>query len=667
MCDDHLPGGGPGSAGSGVSRRNFLGGVAAAALLPQLPWAARLPLRSAARPVAANGRSAYSLAMHVHSSFSEYDGSMDAQLWQATQNAVDVLWWTEHDQRLNDLDYRKTVHFTSLTAEQPGPGEGKPWKWQQQHSGPVASGSGGIVATPCSPNDPVAGGALSLAVRSQSTSAALYGYQAVAPEFNYRANLTGQSLNIDVLLTPGWSRGYLELAIGTSHHEAAGGRPAGDYALSYRLVPVGGPGSRTAQGNLGVVTIPVDNSSGWATVTVTPADDIAALWPDLDFRDFSLYQLYLHAVSLGDGVSGYLDYLRFTRSLSGEVLLQQQHSMSTRLAAQYPSVRQQQGLEISLNLPAPGMDPYHHLNWFGSGVTVQKYGDMTPVQWSKHLAGTVVPHIHSAGGLASYNHPFGVGLPTTPLLQTGQDSNLHQRAQAMLPSGEYPGSPGALGCDLLEVGYVLRGGSGATPVGMDLKHHLRLWDVMSRNAIFLTGNGTNDDHWGKNWHGTTNNWATSVWAPSTSLADLLAALAAGRAWCWSLSEFSDPSASLDLMVDGCCPMGSVSLSALATRKLTVTATGIPTGGSLQVLQGTVDYAGSSGLDSNKRQIASYTAAQLASHGGSETTTVDTTTESYLRTVVLDASGTTIIGASNPVWLLQNAPPSGIPAPRQASC
>src|SRR5215475_10517594 len=113
MCDDRQPGGGPESVGSRVSRRNFLGGMAAA-LLPQLPWAARLPLRSAARPVAANGMSAYSLAMHVHSSFSEFDGSMDAPLWQATQNAVDVLWWTEHDQRLNDLGYRRTAHFTSL-------------------------------------------------------------------------------------------------------------------------------------------------------------------------------------------------------------------------------------------------------------------------------------------------------------------------------------------------------------------------------------------------------------------------------------------------------------------------------------------------------------------------------------------------------------------------
>jgi hypothetical protein len=664
MCDDHPPGGGLGGVGSGVSRRNFLGGVTAAALLSQLPWAARLPLRSAARPVAANGMSAYSMAMHVHSSFSEYDGSMDAQLWQATQNAVDVLWWTEHDQRLNDLDYRKTVHFTSLTDEQPGKGQGPPWDWQSQHSGPVASSSGSIVQTPCSPNDPVVGGALSLAVTSSSTSPALYGFWAKA--LNYQANLAGQSLSIDVLLNPGWARGYLEFAMVTSYHEAYGGRPAGDYALSYRLVPAGGQGGRTAEGDLGVVTIPVDNSSGWVTVTVTPAEDVAALWPDLDYRDFGLSQLSLHAVSLGDAVSGYFDYLRFKRSLSGEVLLQQQHQIGARLATEYPSVIQQYGLEFSLN---PGTaDP--HLNWFGSGVTVQDYGDKSTPQWLAYLASTVADLIHPAGGLASYNHPFGVNWPTNK--SPNQKGLLASTAALLLPSGAYPGAPAALGCDLLEVGYPLRGGPSPGAVGaggVDLAHHLALWDVMSRNAVFLTGNGTSDDHWGQNWREgmSNNNWATSVWASSTGLSDLLAALAAGRAWCGSLSQFGGPSATLDLVADGCCPMGSVSLSALTTRQLTVTATGIPTGGWLHVLQGAVDYAGHAGLASNAQKIHTFTAAQLASHGGSGTVTVDTTAESYIRTVVLDASGQTIIGASNPVWLLHNAPPGGIPAPRQTSC
>jgi hypothetical protein len=54
---------------------------------------------------------------------------MDAQLHQATANSVGVLWWTDHDHRMDGLDYRDTVHFTSLTHEQaartraaPGPG-----------------------------------------------------------------------------------------------------------------------------------------------------------------------------------------------------------------------------------------------------------------------------------------------------------------------------------------------------------------------------------------------------------------------------------------------------------------------------------------------------------------------------------------------------------------
>ena len=90
------------------------GAAAAAALLRQFP---RLPLHSPARPVSVGGLSAFSMAMHVHSSFSEQDGSMDSQLFQATKNSVDVLWWTDHDTRMDGIGYRQVVHFTSLTKE----------------------------------------------------------------------------------------------------------------------------------------------------------------------------------------------------------------------------------------------------------------------------------------------------------------------------------------------------------------------------------------------------------------------------------------------------------------------------------------------------------------------------------------------------------------------
>ncbi len=401
---------------------------------------------------------------------------------------------------------------------------------------------------------------------------------------------------------------------------------------------------RIANGLTGIVTIPVTPDSGsdpWGTMTINPAEDIAALWPDMDHRDFGLYELTLSAVSTGDLVEGYFDYLRFNRSISGEAFFKQQADMGTALAARYRSVVQQQGLEVSLSLP--------HVNWFGTSVSIPDYGSTSGRrQYDAYLAQNLIPKVHASGGLISYNHPFGyAGIPELP--QSQQDAMLVQTANGMLPTSS---APAALGADLLEVGYALR-------QGMDLAHHVALWDIMSRNALFLTGNGTNDDHFGQNWLGPMNNWFSSVWAPGTSIGDLLAALAAGRAWCASLSRYRG---SLDLLVDGTVPMGSVSVSKVVSRKLVASATAIPAQGRLQILQGAVDYAGAASLAANTRVIGSYTAAELA--GGSVAQRIDTTKDSFVRTQVLDSSGT-LAALSNPVWLLRSAPPGGIPAPRRS--
>ena len=44
--------------------------------------------------------------------------------------------------------------------------------------------------------------------------------------------------------------------------------------------------------------------------------------------------------------------------------------------------------------------------------------------------------------------------------------------------------------------------------------------------------------------------------------------------------------------------------------------------------------------------------------------MDTSADSFLRTQVTDQPGN-VIALSNPVWLLQNPPPNGIPPPRAA--
>jgi hypothetical protein len=641
MCDDH-----------GVTRRGFLQGAGAATaagiLLPAVRVPGRMPLRSPARPMTPDGIAGYSMAMHIHSSFSEQNGSMDAQLYQATQNAVDVCWWSDHDSRLDGFNYRDVVHFTSLTGERGGTDQGGAWRWVRQESGSLASGNsfGGIVQNPCSPNDPVSGGSLNVSAQSINSRPASFGFYANSStsNYNYRDNLTGQSLLIDILLNSGWQNGYLELQIRTSYHEASGGRPAGNYTLSYRFVPGGGLGaaSRTPSGTLGVVTIPVNPATrgGWTTVTITPSDDIAALWPDLDYRDFALWGLVLSAVSTGDVVSGYFDYLRFDRTKTGGELFTQQQSMMQALAGKYPRVVQMQSLECSWAQP--------HCNWFGPNITVPTYQGVTPTRqaYVTYLEDTVLPGIHQAGGLYSYNHPFGT--KTGPLLLASQQATLSQQVAAqLLPSA-------CLGADLLEVGYPLRGHCG-------IETHLGLWDVFSRNAIFLTGNGTSDNHTGENWQLDPNNWVTSAWSASTNMSDLTAAMAAGQLWCGSLVGFGQGS-SLNLTVDGSCPMGSVSLSMVSSRRLTVYATGVPAGGSVQVVQGVVDYAGTRDPVPNSRVIASFPAVQL--DGGHISLNVSNTSESFVRTVVTDHTGT-IVGASNPAWLLHQAPPNGIPRPRLA--
>ncbi len=657
MCDDHPA---PISAEDqrpGVSRRAVLSGAVAAGIAATGALGIAgctsqpAPARRAARDTATDGLSAYSMAMHVHSSFSEQNGSMDSQLFQAAKNSVDVLWWTEHDARMEGLQYAKVVNFTSLTRAhgklgQAGMIDATAWQWQARTSGPIARDSQGrVVGSPVSPNDPNRQGSLHLTAKSMGTHPATFGYYANSKPagWNYRDNLTGQSLHLDVMLTPGWRDGYLELLINSSYHEATGGRPAGLYALSYRFVPAGMPGGRVAQGNTGVVTIPVTPSggSGWYPAVLSPADDIAALWPDVDHRDFALWELTLSAVSTGEEVGGYFGYLRFDRTKSGEAFLQQQIDMSAKLAPKYPAVTQRQGLEVSWKLP--------HMNWFGQSISMPSYQGVTPDGYPAFLEHTVVPDIHKAGGLVSYNHPFGYSFTEKLLPKFKQNAALKQVAAAMLPTAA---APAALGADLLEVGYPNR-------QGVNLNHHVALWDLLSRNGAFLTGLGSSDDHWGQNWHGMLNNWFTTVWARSTAIPDLLTALASGRAWSGSLSGYRG---SMDLLADGAAPMGSVSVSSVTSRRLTAYATDLPANSSLQLIQGEVDYAGRGDLVPKRKVIATYRAADLAS--GAVTLTVDTSKDSFVRSHILDVSGKPV-ALSNPVWLLRKAPPGGVPPHRAA--
>ena len=102
------------------------------------------------------------------------------------------------------------------------------------------------------------------------------------------------------------------------------------YPLSYRCAPAV-VASRRARGVLGVVSTPVQ-AGAWTSVVLQPSQDIAGFWPDLDVRDFGLSGITVNAVSNGDAVTGYVDYLRFTRSMGGTAQFDMQQDMMAALA-----------------------------------------------------------------------------------------------------------------------------------------------------------------------------------------------------------------------------------------------------------------------------------------------------------------------------------------------
>jgi hypothetical protein len=545
------------------SRRSFLrrAGVIGALGVTGAVWRSHAVTTGGDDPAAEPGSTAFSMAMHIHASWSEGTGSMLGHLDQAASTGVDVIWWSEHDQRMSAHRYRREVHFDALTEYE----DGQPWTWTRRDTGSLAASAGGIVTAPVSSRDTHAPGALRVAATSAGNAEASRGYVGTVEHDLTRTSLDGHTVEIDVHPTSTSRSAYLALDIVTSYRPATGGRTAGKYTLSYRVGGTGEVGSATSIERVGVVTLEAPPGQ-WTTLVVDPAADIAAIWPDLDGRDGSLYLLTLQAVSRNKArAEGFFDLLRFNRTRSsGNLPLETQSQLMAAYSVQYPMVRQEQALEISLVKP--------HLGWYGGELSLPDHtGEPVTPNTSQAAAQAAVKMIHAAGGLASYNHPFETG---GPYGDVEQESLRRTRAAQLIGNR-------ALGCDLLEVGYRMRG-------GVKLGRHALLWDACSRNGIFLTGTGVSDDHSGEDWLSQRWNFLTWAWAPDASRSALVAALAAGRVF------FGDPArfrGHLDLLVDGSAGMGSVTVSTAASRNVRIIATGLPSGGTVETVSGLVDFAG----------------------------------------------------------------------------
>jgi hypothetical protein len=582
------------------------------------------------------------MAMHVHASFSELTGSMASQLECARRAGVNVVWFTEHDWRMSAHDYRTQVHFDSLLGEKEF---GRVWVWKAKRSGAqLADFGGGLVSSPVSPNDPSSiAGALHVYAQAQGAASASYLYNADtnASRHNQRSNLTGTTITLDVLVGQASPAGYPELRIQLSNHPSSGGRPAGGYVLSYRF---GLTGDAFTQGLLGVVPVPADAGT-WTTVTLNPTDDIARLWPDMVAEDNSLVNLWLGVTSTqATRAEGWFDWLRFERSeTAADHPILVQSAILERLLPLYPELAAYAGQEVSFY---PG-----HLNWFGGSQYLHPYNgvgeDIVATKDKPVLTNSLVREMKQLGGTVSINHPFGASDEQEAVVGSA-DLARQKLAKKYLTYGAY-------GADLLEVAYAQRGGA-------SIFNHLALWDTLSRNGLWMTGTGVSDNHdglVGSGWLDDINRFTTSVWSDSIAPDSLLQTLQTGRAFC---SELGSGISAVDVTVDG-NPMGCVSVRPdLASRTAQVTVGGLPSGGSVQVVQGKVDWAGLHDLEPASNVVASLGAADFA--GGTAGCSLDTSASSYVRVNVLDGAGR-CVAVSNPVWMLTQRPPTSVPTERQA--
>ncbi len=550
------------------------------------------------------------MAMHIHGSFSEGTASMEAHLHQATRLGVDVVWWTDHDFRVAALGYRRAVGFDGEQEYE----NGLAWTWVPYTDGNPPLADHEFVATPRSPDEP--GGALRLRVTGPvDGSAASYLLEGDAWNFTYTTSYVDTVLELDVLPELVGNSAHLVVEIGSSYRPASGGRPAGQYRLQYRIGAAAGY-RREDSGRMGIVGVPI-SGVGWQRVKMDLCADHAKLWPDTVAGDASIKQFRV-GVRARDGATaqGVVDRLRFRRdrqsAADGTAMLQ---SLVREYRGRYPGITQYAASEISL---------VEHLNAFGGDGTLPTYDSTIPVKDPSLAAQrAMVRFLHSHGAVVSINHPSPGSELASRLVKTN-----------------------GMGADVIEIG-----------TGKQVEKLALAYDVAARNAIFLTASGVTDDHEGNDWLAPNEpRWVTGSWANSRGRADLCAATKAGRAW------FYDPlawSGELDLLVDGRVPMGGVLLTRRRSVPVRVTATALPRDASLELVVGRCDRAGADHLQPVNRSITVPVSWLVRGHWSTE---VARGGGIYVRVMVRTSDGT-VVGFSNPVWVLPTRLQDEVAVPR----
>lgn len=614
-------------------RRALLAGAAAlgagATVAGRASAAAGAPLPASSRRPNSAGESWWRMASHLHGSFSEGYASWRQHLDQASRNGFDVVVPTDHDWRVMLRHYSQQFHFAGWQQSTPSGS----WSLSQTAAtvNLAATSSGTIVPSP-SPLDATPGaGALRLAVQSKNGNGARLTYSLSDLDSNsdFTGTVLGRRLRVQVLATSAGSAASCPALQVMLSNDPVWGRKSITYRLRTDLPAGAGALVAGVVGGAATIDLPVVRGR-WSEVVPDLLTDIATCWPTLDAADCGLQLvMFVGYGTKAAPLEALFSALRFDPDPSYDAAASYD-AVVAAAAARYPGLLTLGGLEHSVDA---------HFGQIGGRRFFYPYpqgGPGTHSAFGDAVAFDQVAQILDHGGVATYNHPFGVGtaVPRGP----ARTAALTSVIASVLRTGAY-------GADVLEVGYAAR--------GMDLAGHLELFDACSANGLHLTATGVSDDHVGTSWATQRNRFATLPWS-TLDEPSLQAALRTGRV---SVAQLGSLDGALDLSLNGRARMGQV-LSAAQTPDdaLLVECSGAPAGSTLRVKWGPVDHGGTA--YTRAVTLTDLPASSLAA--GAVPVPLSTAPDGYYRTELLDPTGATI-AFSNPVWRV--APGATAPADR----
>lgn len=579
----------------------------------------------------------YSVQLHVHGSFSEGIGSIDSHSHEASEVAVDVIWWSDHDFRIATYGHASTFGFEDWTEPmppQPETTQHRRRRLARKRLEPAARNASLRGEAELVTGD-AREGERSLRLRLVGASPAFetYRFTLAADRNLFKRPLASEvTLLLSVFPEEIGPDARIAIDVGLSEHPPRAGLPLAPYHLRYLLDPQGGEPAR--DGITFVVPVAV-RPGEWNDLALPVSRDAVRGFSFIHGEDNSLANVSIAVEARGGHeVRARFDDFRIEQELSGPAAFARQASLIDAVARDYPSVKQLQGVEISWMSS--------HLNEFSVDTKLLDYDALraeakassAPGDEGKslreRLTRRAVEQVHARGGLVSYNHMFGAMQPGATAKLTREEVLENLLANRVF------------GADILEVGYRERG-------GRILDDHLWVWDRLAEHGLFLVGTGVSDTHGGprQRWRTSENNFVSWIYARSPAKADLLEGLRAGRVYFGDRVLFDG---TLDLTAGRGARMGRIVLSDRPNDEVRVTIDGLDPGDVVHVIASGETVASSAVPGSRYDERFSVTLADA----------LPTTVR-----IRVDGADGGVKVLSNPITFVRSAPPAGLPAARAA--